>query len=50
MPPQPIANPNYKPSQHVKNMELRPFPTYVIIVFPVHEIQLDQGKQLIGKS
>jgi hypothetical protein len=46
LPAQPVPNPNNKPTQPLHNVELQTFPTYVISLVPLHEIQLRSGKVL----
>ena len=40
LPAQPIPNPNNKPAQALNNIELQTLPSYVILILPIHEIQL----------
>ena len=44
LPTQPIPNPNNKPSQALNSIELQTLPSYVILIVPVHEIQLRSGR------
>lgn len=46
---QPITIPNNRPPQPIQNIELQPFPTYVIIAFPLNEIQL-RSQQTVNKN
>jgi hypothetical protein len=41
-----VPNPNKKPTQPLHNVELQTFPTYVISLVPLHEIQLRLGNFL----
>jgi hypothetical protein len=44
LPAQPMPNPNNKPPQPRNNVEMQAFPTYVITLVPLQEIQLRSGK------
>jgi hypothetical protein len=41
-----VPNPNNKPPQPLNNVEMQAFPTYVISLVPLQEIQLRSGKFL----
>jgi hypothetical protein len=44
-----VLNPNNKPPQPLHNVEIQAFPTYVITLVPLQEIQLRSGKVLDRK-
>ena len=46
LPAQPIPNPNTKPTQAIKSIELQTLPSYLISTVPVHEIQLRSERVL----
>jgi hypothetical protein len=47
---QTIPNPNNKVAQHVFNIELQHFPTYIVTLVDLQDIQLRLGKVLNKKS
>ena len=49
LPAQPVPNPNNKPPQSLHNVEMQAFPTYVITLAPLQEIQLRSRKVLERK-
>jgi hypothetical protein len=44
-----VPNPNNNPPQPLNNVEMQAFPTYVITLVPLQEIQLRLGKVLDRK-
>ena len=44
IPTQPIPNPNNRPTQHVQNIEVQTFPTYVITLASSNGIELRSGR------
>jgi len=49
IPSQPIPNPNNKPTQHVQNLEVQTFPTYVITPAPFSRIEL-RSRRVVNKT
>jgi hypothetical protein len=49
LPAQLVSNPSNKPPQHLHNVEMQAFPTYVITPVPLQKIQLRSRKVLDRK-
>ena len=46
IPTQPVANPNNRVVQPAYNIEIQPYPTYVISTLPIQEVELRSGRVL----
>jgi hypothetical protein len=49
IPAQPIPNPNNRLTQHIQNVEVQTFPTYVIMTAPFNGIELRLGR-IVNKT
>ena len=49
LPSQATPNPNNKPTQALKNIDLETLPSYVVSTVPIHQIQLQYGRVVNDK-